>query len=372
VDNTEKRAIWPSRQKPLEPEKLPKPWVVHYTAGLFDGEGCVLERYRPSGSLVINCTTSQTAGNHGQELFTWLQSEWGIGRIGVEPKKKNASPCFHWTVAAHREVVYFLEAIEPYLFVKKDKAQRALDLLKSLPCRQKEFDTLRCDGCQKEFLRYLGETIIRNQGRRHVFCSRTCYLKFLKEDRSRRVDLICPVCGEAFERSISKVARSGFRFCSIKCSGEYHRGRELPSWAPRAETACAFCAAKITRRVSKLRQQKGNLQFCGRECYHAHQRINRVTIPCAVCSRDITRQPSQFHGQNGVHCCSVECARIYRTQKVSATCAYCSCEFARPPSQMQAKSGLHFCSAPCWRGYRKQISASDIKAGCQLPLLEEP
>jgi hypothetical protein len=112
----------------------PPEGIVGYTAGLIDGEGSI---YFVAGNNRFGCNVAQSAGNDGEELVRWLREQWGIGTINCQRKAsvdgnppRNRSDCWIWAVNGGRELEWLLATCLPYLRVKRNKAERAVDLVR--------------------------------------------------------------------------------------------------------------------------------------------------------------------------------------------------------------------------------------------------
>lgn len=91
--------------------------VLSYIAGLFDGEGCVT--LHGSRSLSVKMSNSHLP------VLERVRAVFG-GGIGVRPPlKPEHLPVYIWTTV--REAPFFLYTIRPYLIVKADQADIALD-----------------------------------------------------------------------------------------------------------------------------------------------------------------------------------------------------------------------------------------------------
>lgn len=92
-----------------------------YLAGLFDGEGCLT---RANGRPVIQI------GMTDRDVIEYLTSLGGTMREEHPPG--NRRPLYRWRLLARREVIEFLDAVLPYLRVKRDDASaRLLELRES-------------------------------------------------------------------------------------------------------------------------------------------------------------------------------------------------------------------------------------------------
>lgn len=125
--------------------------IVAYTAGLLDGEGAIWA----VGNRFYTCIT-QGEKNNGEQLCRWLQSQWGIGTICCQRKHNHENwwPVWVWHIAAAREVRHYLNAVMPYLFVRKARAEEALAKLERYIT---EYRRLRWTPGEIEFLRVNGD-----------------------------------------------------------------------------------------------------------------------------------------------------------------------------------------------------------------------
>ncbi len=101
---------------------------VAYTAGFFDGEGCVniaryLQRGRPYHTLAIIFT------NTDFRVLQWLQERWG-GHISkpTEPRNPRHRPTCHLRFSAGPARPLLL-AMLPYLIIKKSQVEIALEFI---------------------------------------------------------------------------------------------------------------------------------------------------------------------------------------------------------------------------------------------------
>lgn len=82
---------------------------------------------------------------------------------------------------------------------------------------------LQCEFCKKKFFatkRRIQEALRGNGKTKCEFCSKSCASK----SKKTMIDLICHQCKTAFKRDKSNVkkSKSGFYFCSNKCSANFH------------------------------------------------------------------------------------------------------------------------------------------------------
>jgi hypothetical protein len=103
-----------------EPEKA-------YLAGIFDGEGTIGYydfRNRHESTVMIT--------NADPRLMSWLLERIGYGNVHTVKKAyhRRKHIVHHWRISNRPRVYEFLEAIVPYLIVKKDQAELLLNLWK--------------------------------------------------------------------------------------------------------------------------------------------------------------------------------------------------------------------------------------------------
>jgi hypothetical protein len=96
-----------------------------YMAGIIDGEGCICihrsRTKRAGDSLIANVTVRMTV----EHIPQWLHFSFG-GSFGTQkPKKVGWQPVYQWKVYG-KNAVTFLQAILPYLIVKRPQAEIAL------------------------------------------------------------------------------------------------------------------------------------------------------------------------------------------------------------------------------------------------------
>jgi hypothetical protein len=99
-----------------------------YLAGIMDGEGQVaLRRIKTSGGIYVEIAVT----NSNQQVMEWLVQTTGVGRIAVhraEGFKGHAwKQTWLWRVSSGR-AASVLAAIRPYLIIKAQRADLALDV----------------------------------------------------------------------------------------------------------------------------------------------------------------------------------------------------------------------------------------------------
>jgi hypothetical protein len=101
-----------------------EPTELAYIAGLFDGEGHLgfqSDRY------------SVEIANTNREVMDWLL------RLGGKVRKSSREPhqdCYHWRVHAQLDVHALLEALRPYLIIKRRISEQAITAIGHRPYRQ--------------------------------------------------------------------------------------------------------------------------------------------------------------------------------------------------------------------------------------------
>jgi hypothetical protein len=99
------------------------PVTLAYAAGIVDGEGTIGVvhqggRRRPMVTV--------TVVNTSREVIDWFTSEFG-GKVYLRNNPRFGSKqIYTWTIARLRDVQAFLQAIRPYLIIKKITALNAL------------------------------------------------------------------------------------------------------------------------------------------------------------------------------------------------------------------------------------------------------
>jgi hypothetical protein len=94
-------------------------WKLSYLAGIIDGEGTVSLERSPNGRFLV-CPTVQIA-NSSPALFDWIEREFK----GCRRHKRGRTykkPMFQWRVRRTRDVLALLQAVLPFLTIKKENA----------------------------------------------------------------------------------------------------------------------------------------------------------------------------------------------------------------------------------------------------------
>ena len=106
-----------------------------YIAGLFDGEGCVTYKKRPTkrkdrGGKIYNqwhirCEISMT----DKQAITWLHETLGFGWSGEKKYNtvpKNYKKLWRWS-CGYRDALKFAKIVWPYAIIKLNKLEKIID-----------------------------------------------------------------------------------------------------------------------------------------------------------------------------------------------------------------------------------------------------
>lgn len=96
---------------------------IAYTAGLFDGEGCVLlnkQSPRKNGKTTPYYLKISIRSTY-KPVIEWLRETYG-GSIGAsKPYKVTHKPSWEWLLYSN-DALRFLQSVRPYLKIKLDEA----------------------------------------------------------------------------------------------------------------------------------------------------------------------------------------------------------------------------------------------------------
>lgn len=102
-----------------------------YIAGIIDGEGSIVitrnnVRSRKTGEKYVYERPIVTVANTSEILISYLNN-LNIGAVCVEKRKvPRCKQAYQWVVSGRLPIYSFLKAIEPYLIIKKSKAQKVM------------------------------------------------------------------------------------------------------------------------------------------------------------------------------------------------------------------------------------------------------
>ena len=136
------QSIGPTRMPFAEPLTIPTdPAKLAYVAGLIDGEGCIhIGRHLPKGIRKnIRHTLVVHISNTDARLMAWLKSELGGSVHLVKQRRASVASdgrviqpmlqMMNW-FAGGRNAQMVLEAVLPYLIIKRDQAEIAIEFRK--------------------------------------------------------------------------------------------------------------------------------------------------------------------------------------------------------------------------------------------------
>lgn len=128
---------------------------------------------------------------------------------------------------------------------------------------------MKCRNCKKKFTNIKLVEFIKKYGRKPIFCSRGCSIRFhYSITPKKRVTIICETCGKNFQEFPSELKfRKKIRFCSQTCAGI--------SRLKQVRLKCADCDKSITKTPYQIKTYK-NL-YCNRLCAISAFRKNPPT-----------------------------------------------------------------------------------------------
>jgi len=95
-----------------------------YAAGVFDGEGSVGTKRDSNHSEYPRIRAN--VGNTDPRLIAWFKDRFG-GYVYLNVRKPPNKPCYQWEVNS-RMAAAFLGSILPYLVIKRERAEIALQI----------------------------------------------------------------------------------------------------------------------------------------------------------------------------------------------------------------------------------------------------
>jgi hypothetical protein len=105
--------------------------TLAYFAGVMDGEGCIgirRTKARPKVGLSTRYTASVTVGNTNRELIARLATVFDAGSVTYRYATRRKRACYLWALSS-RPARDVLDALMPYLVVKKEQAAVVLDFV---------------------------------------------------------------------------------------------------------------------------------------------------------------------------------------------------------------------------------------------------
>jgi hypothetical protein len=106
--------------------------VIVYTAGLFDGEGSIIVRLlrKPGKDIARFHNLSLSITSTDRPVIDWLQANFG-GRVGAHHGNERQRDAWKWQLLS-RHAEAFLQAVRPYLIIKRPQADLALELRETM------------------------------------------------------------------------------------------------------------------------------------------------------------------------------------------------------------------------------------------------
>jgi len=128
VRNRQEQVTRPNRRR--QGFAMPKQLTQRaWAAGFFDGEGYISVRNRTTNTTKQKCIDVElVVSNTSEASIIRLQSLFGGYIQHFSPKKINLKPFWRWTGTPNIARI-FLKATLPYLVVKKEQAEMALEIL---------------------------------------------------------------------------------------------------------------------------------------------------------------------------------------------------------------------------------------------------
>jgi len=125
-----------------------------YLAGILDGEGHItitrgtIKGRKVDGSDCVNYVCTVGVRNTDKRLMTWLQQRFGGNIYPNKPSKNrpNWKTSFNWQLFGNKNLELLLLAVLPYLQLKKEQANIALEFLR---LRGERFPEKRQELCER-------------------------------------------------------------------------------------------------------------------------------------------------------------------------------------------------------------------------------
>ena len=147
---------------------------------------------------------------------------------------------------------------------------------------------VNCIYCGREVERFPSQVV------GNVYCSKKCYLEYLKENNS--VLIKCEICGKEVRQQRAVFDKHKHHYCSYECTNKgkskYYSG-ENASFYGRSHNEETKNKISITK-VSANQKGKNNKNF------------KSETVLCEICGKEIDLPPHRIKGSKH-HYCSNEC-----------------------------------------------------------------
>jgi len=97
-----------------------------YIAGLFDGEGSIYIKYSKQNRIRVIVSIVNT----NREVIEWLKSKSEFGKVYADGSQGYLGyrTLYSWCIFGIPRIKSFLQAISPYLIIKRDKAQEIIKM----------------------------------------------------------------------------------------------------------------------------------------------------------------------------------------------------------------------------------------------------
>jgi len=134
-----------------------------------------------------------------------------------------------------------------------------------------------------------------------------------------KIKCICKQCGKVFYSHPSSIKRGGGKFCSIKCVGLFHRGKNSPVWkGGEIKRVCRICGKEFLMKRCLLKI-KGRGQTCSTKCAnknkkgekHYRWKGGKAKRICKICGKLFYRKPFFVKKGQGDFC-GKSCSAIWR------------------------------------------------------------
>ena len=102
-----------------------------YIAGLLDGEGCISYYNVSNGNGYRGYSTRIKVAMTDANPVYWLKDILGCGFITVREREAQYRRVFEWQTKSRVDIADVLEAVFPYLIVKKEQAKLLLNFLRT-------------------------------------------------------------------------------------------------------------------------------------------------------------------------------------------------------------------------------------------------
>lgn len=99
-----------------------------YLAGFIDGEGTIMLIVRANESVGVLLTVANTKSS----VITWIMEVTGIGRLHSRPRRSPRHAPTYWWQASSEAAESILKQMRPYLKIKGDQAELALEFQENL------------------------------------------------------------------------------------------------------------------------------------------------------------------------------------------------------------------------------------------------